>query len=100
MTEVFVIARSVSRSISASMCSTERTCARATLAMSRLPRTSFALLFGLMPATATLIGALVLSQIPGWRDIAGVLLVMLGVAIHRPAPVPASAPDDLKPSRA
>ncbi len=55
------------------------------LAMSRLPRASFALLLALLPATATLVGALVLAQIPGPRDLLGVGLVMLGVALHRPS---------------
>jgi inner membrane transporter RhtA len=54
------------------------------LAMSRLPRASFALLLALLPATATIIGAIVLAQIPGLRDILGVVLVMAGVAIHKP----------------
>jgi inner membrane transporter RhtA len=58
------------------------------LAMSRLPRASFALLLALLPATATVVGALVLAQIPSARDLAGVLLVMAGVAIHRPAAAP------------
>ncbi len=53
------------------------------LAMSRLPRASFALMLALLPATATLVGALVLAQIPGPRDVAGILLVMLGIAIHK-----------------
>ncbi len=55
------------------------------LAMSRLPRASFALLLALLPATATVIGALVLRQMPGAADVAGVLLVMIGVAIHQPS---------------
>jgi inner membrane transporter RhtA len=55
------------------------------LAMSRLPRASFALLLALLPASATLIGAIVLGQMPGVRDVTGVLLVMAGVAIHQPA---------------
>ncbi|PTW63139.1 inner membrane transporter RhtA [Breoghania corrubedonensis] len=53
------------------------------LAMSRLPRSSFALLLALLPATATIIGAVVLRQIPSAADVVGVLLVMFGVAIHR-----------------
>ncbi|WP_137389275.1 EamA family transporter [Rhodoligotrophos defluvii] len=53
------------------------------LAMSRLPRSSFALLLALLPATATIIGVIVLRQMPGLVDLAGVALVMLGVAIHR-----------------
>jgi inner membrane transporter RhtA len=36
------------------------------------------------------IGIIVLAQIPNGRDVIGVLLVMLGVAIHRPAPPEAS----------
>jgi inner membrane transporter RhtA len=55
------------------------------LAMSRLPRASFALLLALLPATATIVAAVVLAQIPTLRDILGIALVMLGVAIHKPA---------------
>jgi inner membrane transporter RhtA len=54
------------------------------LAMSRLPRASFALMLALLPATATLIGVMVLAQIPSGQDMIGVLLVMFGVAIHKP----------------
>jgi inner membrane transporter RhtA len=54
------------------------------LAMARLPRASFALLLALLPATATVIGVLVLRQIPTLAELAGVGLVVLGVAIHRP----------------
>jgi len=63
------------------------------LAMSRLPRSSFALLLALLPATATIIGVIVLAQIPSLKDIAGVMLVMIGVAVHKPAaPAVATAP--------
>jgi inner membrane transporter RhtA len=55
------------------------------LAMSRLPRESFALLLALLPASATLIGIVVLAQIPALRDVIGIALVMLGVAVHRSA---------------
>jgi len=54
------------------------------LAMSRLPRASFALLLALLPATATIIGVIVLAQIPTVSDVAGVLLVMTGIAVHKP----------------
>ena len=57
------------------------------MAMARLPRASFALMLALLPATATVIGIVVLGQIPGPRDMAGILLVILGVALHRPAAV-------------
>jgi len=56
------------------------------MAMSRLPRASFALLLSLLPATATVIGAVVLAQIPTLRDLFGIALVIAGVAIHKPAP--------------
>jgi inner membrane transporter RhtA len=52
------------------------------LAMSRLPRASFALLLALLPATATVIGAVVLAQIPSLTDLLGIALVMAGVAVH------------------
>lgn len=53
------------------------------LAMARLPRATFALLLSLLPACATLIGVVVLRQIPSPADVAGVLLVVGGVALHR-----------------
>ena len=60
------------------------------LAMSRLPRATFAVMLALLPATATIVGALVLAQIPSGRDLLGILLVMGGVALHQP-PVEAAA---------
>jgi inner membrane transporter RhtA len=53
------------------------------LAMAALPRASFALLLALLPAVAVLTGAVVLGQIPTPRDLAGIALVIVGVAIHR-----------------
>ncbi|MGA7354263.1 MAG: EamA family transporter [Candidatus Cybelea sp.] len=53
------------------------------LAMTRLPRSSFALLLSLLPLTATIVGIVILHQIPSHRDVAGVILVMTGVALHR-----------------
>lgn len=55
------------------------------LAMARLPRASFALMLALLPATATVVAAVVLAQIPTPRDMLGVALVMAGVAFHKPA---------------
>jgi inner membrane transporter RhtA len=54
------------------------------LAMARLPRASFALMLTLLPAVAALTGALVLRQIPGIVDLAGILLVIFGVGLHQP----------------
>jgi inner membrane transporter RhtA len=59
------------------------------LAMSRLPRATFALMLALLPATATAIGAIVLLQIPSFRDIVGIVLVMAGVALHKQPSTPA-----------
>lgn len=53
------------------------------LAMARLPRATFALLLALLPATATLIGVLVLRQIPTHAEMTGIALVIAGVALHR-----------------
>ena len=57
------------------------------LAMSRLPRASFALMLSLLPVTATLIGVIVLRQIPSVTDMLGIALVVAGVAFHKPASV-------------
>ena len=53
------------------------------LAMARLPRATFALLLGLLPATATVVGVVVLRQIPTWVELLGVMLVAAGVSVHR-----------------
>jgi inner membrane transporter RhtA len=53
------------------------------LAMARLSRATYALFVALLPATATVIGAIVLRQIPSLVDLAGIAMVMLGVALHR-----------------
>jgi inner membrane transporter RhtA len=53
------------------------------LAMARLPRATFALMLALLPAFATVIGAIVLRQLPTAQDIAGIALVMAGVALHQ-----------------
>ena len=62
------------------------------LAMARLPRATYALLVSLLPATATAIGIVVLGQIPTAVDVAGVGLVIAGVALHREPSTPGSAP--------
>jgi inner membrane transporter RhtA len=54
------------------------------LAMARLPRASYATMVALLPALATLIGIVVLAQIPSWVEVAGLGLVVVGVAVHRP----------------
>ena len=52
------------------------------LAMRRLARATYALMVSLLPATATVIGVVVLAQIPSWNEGLGVALVIAGVALH------------------
>jgi inner membrane transporter RhtA len=53
------------------------------LAMARMARATYALLVSLLPATATIVGVLVLAQLPTRLEVVGVALVVLGVAVHR-----------------
>jgi inner membrane transporter RhtA len=53
------------------------------LAMVRLPRATYALMVALLPATATVIGIIVLGQLPTAKELLGVSLVVAGVALHR-----------------
>ncbi len=53
------------------------------LAMARLPRATFALMLSILPATAVLIGIIVLRQVPTLLEVAGVLLVIGAVALHK-----------------
>jgi inner membrane transporter RhtA len=68
------------------------------LAMARLTRAAYALMVALLPATATVIGIMVLGQVPTWVEVTGVALVVAGVALHRepstsePERVPAASP--------
>jgi inner membrane transporter RhtA len=55
------------------------------LAMARLTRSAYALMVALLPATATVVGVLVLAQIPTAVELAGVALVVAGVAVRRDA---------------
>lgn len=64
------------------------------LAMRRLARATYALMVALLPATATVIGILVLTQIPSVAELIGVGLVIIAVAVHRdeqPTPAPSAA---------
>ena len=55
------------------------------LVMARLRRATFALMLSILPATATVIGAVVIAQLPTAQDLAGIALVIAGVALHQPA---------------
>ena len=63
------------------------------LAMARLARATYSLMLALLPATATVVGVLVLTQLPTAKEVAGVALVVGGVAVHRP-PVEADGYDE------
>ena len=52
------------------------------LAMARLSRATFALI-RLLPAFAVVVGAVVLHQIPSVRELAGIALVIAGIAVHQ-----------------
>jgi inner membrane transporter RhtA len=47
------------------------------IAMRRLPRARFALLLALLPATAAIVGAAILGQVPGLVEAGGIALVVL-----------------------
>jgi inner membrane transporter RhtA len=53
------------------------------LAMARLRRATFALMLSILPASATVVGLLVLTQLPTVYDLLGVALVIAAVAIHQ-----------------
>jgi inner membrane transporter RhtA len=55
------------------------------LAMARMSRSTYALMVALLPATATVIGIVVLAQLPSAIEALGVALVIAGVAVHRDA---------------
>ena len=53
------------------------------LAMARLSRATYSLMVSLLPATATVVGIVVLAQIPSSTEVVGVGLVVAAVAVHR-----------------
>ena len=53
------------------------------LAMARLARATYALFVALLPATATVVGVIVLQQLPSLVDLAGIALVMAGIVLHQ-----------------
>ena len=52
------------------------------LAMTRLPRARFALLLSILPATAALVGAIILGQLPGAAEVVGIGLVVAASAMR------------------
>jgi inner membrane transporter RhtA len=52
------------------------------LALARLPRATYSLMVSLLPAIATVVGLVVLAQVPSAREALGVAAVGAGVALH------------------
>jgi inner membrane transporter RhtA len=50
--------------------------------MVRLPRARFALLLSLLPATAAVVGAVILEQLPSALEVAGIGLVVAASAVR------------------
>jgi inner membrane transporter RhtA len=59
------------------------------VAMQRLPRARFALLLSLLPATAAVAGAVILGQVPGVLEAAGIALVVAASSLRSHAAGPA-----------
>lgn len=53
------------------------------LALGRLARSTYSLFVSLLPATATVVGLIVLAQVPSSPELVGVGLVIAGVAAHQ-----------------
>ncbi len=68
------------------------------LAMARLARATYALFVALLPAIATVVGVIVLRQLPTVTDLGGIALVMAGVALHRADSAPAGGKNVNAPS--
>ncbi len=62
------------------------------LAMARLPRATFAFLLATLPAWAVLVGIVLLGQTPEPAEVAGVVLVIVGVLVHREREPPVTEP--------
>jgi inner membrane transporter RhtA len=52
------------------------------VAMIRLPRARFALLLSLLPASAAIVGVVVLGQVPGPVEAAGIALVVVASSLR------------------
>jgi inner membrane transporter RhtA len=60
------------------------------LAMRQLARETYSLFVALLPATAVVVGLVVLRQVPAPVEVAGVALVIAGVVLHQDARQPAT----------
>jgi inner membrane transporter RhtA len=62
------------------------------LAMARLPRATYSLMVSLLPATATVVGLVVLGQTPSARQLLGISLVVAALAVHQDRVTTGAAP--------
>lgn len=69
------------------------------LAMARMSRATYALLVSLLPAIATIVGVVVLAQIPSWMEAVGVGLVVVGVATRHESGSDASSRPESRTAR-
>jgi inner membrane transporter RhtA len=53
------------------------------LAMARLPRERYSLMVSLLPATATVVGLVVLGQTPTARQLLGISLIVAALGLHQ-----------------
>jgi inner membrane transporter RhtA len=70
------------------------------LAMARLARSTYSLMVSLLPATATVVGLLVLGQTPTPRQVLGVSLVVGALALHQERTTAAASPRPRRCGRA
>jgi inner membrane transporter RhtA len=70
------------------------------LAMARLARATYSLMVSLLPATATVVGLVVLGQTPTPRQVLGVALVVGALALHQEGVTAAAAPRPRRCGRA
>jgi inner membrane transporter RhtA len=62
------------------------------LTLRRLPRHRFALTLAVFPATAAIVGSIVLGQLPSIGEVAGIALVCTAIALTQEDPVAEPAP--------
>jgi inner membrane transporter RhtA len=62
------------------------------LAMARLSRATYSLMVSLLPATATVVGLVVLGQTPTLRQLLGISLVVAALAVHQERATADAAP--------
>jgi inner membrane transporter RhtA len=68
--------------------------------MARLERETYSLMVSLLPATATLVGLVVLGQTPTPRQLLGISLVVAALALHRERATAGAAPRPRRYGRA